>query len=264
MMGPYGLLRGREAMPKAKAEALKALESDERLPAAHCSLGLVSAIYEYDWRAAEHHFQRAFELDPDYALAHAWYAWFLLVPTGRLDDAEEQAKRVLRLDPVTPAIGVTLGFVYHMQRRDDQAAEAYQRVLELDPNYPSANVWMGDVYAAQGLYNEAIAAYEHAGAMHSAVAGRALAYGLSGKRDVSEKLLHDLENAIHQGSPGAAAWIARTFAQLGEKDLAFEYLEKAYQDRDAQVVWLRVDPFFDQLRSDPRFDALLRRMNLLR
>jgi adenylate cyclase len=123
---------------------------------------------------------------------------------------------------------------------------------------------MGDVYAAQGLYHEAIAAYERAGAMHSAVAGQALAYGLSGKRDVSQKLLDDLEKAIQQGSPGAAAWIARTFAQLGEKDLAFEYLEKAYEDCDAQVVWLRVDPFFEQLRSDPRCDVMLRRMNLLR
>ena len=134
----------------------------------------------------------------------------------------------------------------------------------MDPNHPLTNVWLGDAYAAQGQYAEALAAYERAGEFPGAVAGRALAYGLSGKRDVSQKLLHDLENAIQQGSPGAAAWTARTFAQLGEKDLAFEYLEKAYRDRDTQVVWLRVDPFWDPLRSDPRFDVLLRRMNLLR
>jgi tetratricopeptide (TPR) repeat protein len=263
MMGPYGLLHGCEAMPKAKAAALKALNIDDTLPGAHCSLGLVSAVYEYDWQAAEQHYQRAIELDPDFAIAHAWYAWFLLVPTARFVEAEIEAKHALELDPVNPAIDVTLGFVYHMQQQDDKAVQAYQRILELDPDHPSGNLWAGEAYIAQGRFREAIAACERAGAFNWAVAGRALAYGMSGKREVSQKLLNDLKNMIQQGAPGAAAWIARTFAQLGEIDLAFEYLEKAYQDRDTQVVWLKVDPFCDPLRSDRRFDTLLRRMNLL-
>ena len=263
MMGTYGLLPGCEAMPKAKAAALKALNIDDTLPGAHCSLGLVSAVYEYDWQAAEQHYQRAIELDPDFAIAHAWYAWFLLVPTARFVEAEIEAKHALELDPVNPAIDVTLGFVYHMQQQDDKAVQAYQRILELDPDHPSGNLWAGEAYIAQGRFREAIAACERAGAFNWAVAGRALAYGMSGKREVSQKLLNDLKNMIQQGAPGAAAWIARTFAQLGEIDLAFEYLEKAYQDRDTQVVWLKVDPFCDPLRSDRRFDTLLRRMNLL-
>ncbi len=263
MMGTYGLLPGSEAMPKAKAAALKALNIDDALPGAHCSLGLVSVIYEYGWQAAEQHYQRVIELDPDLAIAHAWYAWFLLVPTARFLEAEVEAKHALELDPVNPAIDVTLGFVYHMQQEDDKAVEAYQRVLELDPDHPSGNLWAAEAYLAQKRYGEAIAAYERAGTLHAAVAGRALAYGMSGKRKVSQKLLDDLKNMIRQGTPGAAAWIARSFAQLGEIDLAFEYLEKAYRDRDTQLVWLKVDPFCEPLRSDRRFDTLLRRMNLL-
>jgi serine/threonine protein kinase/tetratricopeptide (TPR) repeat protein len=262
MMGTYGLLPGCEAMPKAKDAALKALNIDDTLPGAHCALGLVSAIYEYDWQAAEQHYQRAIELDPDFAISHAWYAWFLLVPTARFIEAEVEAKHALELDPVNPAIDVTLGFVYHMQQQDDKAVEAYQRVLELDPDHPSGNIWAAEAYLAQRRYGEAITAYERAGTLNAALAGRALAYGMSGKRKVSQKLLDDLKNTIQQGAPGAA-WIARSFAQLGEIDLAFEYLEKAYRDRDTQVVWLKVDPFCDPLRSDRRFNKLLSRMNLL-
>jgi serine/threonine protein kinase len=263
MMGPYGMLLGSEAMPKAKASALKALNIDDILPGAHCSLGLVSAIYEYDWQAAEQHYKRAIELDPELATAHAWYAWFLLVPTARFAEAEVEAKHALELDPVNPAIDVTLGFVYHMQKQDDKAVEAFQKVFELDPDHPSGNLWAADAFIAQNRYREAIAAYERAGAFNCAVAGRALAYSMLGKKEVSRKLLDDLKNTIQQGAPGAAAWIARSFAQLGEIDLAFEYLEKAYRDRDTQIVWLKVDPFCEPLRSDRRFNTLLRRMNLL-
>ena len=263
MMGPYGMMLGCEAMPKAKAAALKALNIDDILPGAHCSLGLVSAIYEYDWQTAEQHYKRAIELDPDFAIAHAWYAWFLLVPTARFDEAEVEAKHALELDPVNPAIDVTLGFVYHMQKQDGKAIEAFQKVFELDPDHPSGNLWAADSYIAQSRYCEAIAAYERSGAFNCALAGRALAYSMLGKKEVSQKLLDDLKSTIQQGAPGVAAWIARSFAQLGEIDLAFEYLEKAYQDRDTQIVWLKVDPFYDPLRLDRRFNTLLRRMNLL-
>lgn len=263
MMGPYGLLAGREAMPKARASALKALNIDDILPGAHCSLGLVSAIYEYDWQSAEQHYKRAIELDPELAIAHAWYAWFLLVPTARFKEAEVEAKHALELDPVNPAIDVTLGFVYHMQKQDEKAIEAFQKVFELDPDHPSGNLWAGDAYIAQGRFRKAISAYERSGAFNCAMAGRALAYSRLGKKEVSKKLLDDLKNTIQKGAPGTAVWIARSFAQLGETDLAFEYLEKAYRDRDTQIVWLKVDPFCDPLRTDHRFDTFLRRMNLL-
>jgi serine/threonine-protein kinase len=263
MMSVYGLSFGSEVMPKGKAAAQKALEINDSLPAAHCSLGLVSAIYEYDWPAAEQHFQRAIELDPDYATAHAWYTWFLLVPTARFEEAEAEAKRVLKLDPLTPAIDVTLGFVYHIQQRDDEAIEACQRILELDPDHTSGNLWLGEAYLAHGLYSEAIATFERAGMFLGAVAGRALAYGLSNQREMSQKLLDDLAHSIREGTPGTAAWMARSYAKLGEIDLAFEYLEKAYRDRDTQVVWLKIDPFYATLHSDRRFESLISRMNLL-
>jgi serine/threonine protein kinase/tetratricopeptide (TPR) repeat protein len=263
MMSVYGLSFGNEVMPRGRVAAQKALEIDDSLPAAHCSLGLVSAIYEYDWLTAERHFQLAIELDPDHAIAHAWYAWFLLVPNARFEEAEVEAKRVLELDPLTPAIDVTLGFVYHMQQREDEAIEACQRLLELDPDHTSANFWLGEAYLAHGLYSEAIATFERAGVFLGAVAGRALAYGLSNQRKKSQKLLEDLAHSIREGAPGTAAWMARSYAKLGEIELAFEYLEKAYRDRDTQVVWLKIDPFYVTLRSDRRFEFLINRMNLL-
>ncbi len=263
MTGIYGLLRGRDAMPKARAAALRALEINDTLPGPYCALGLVSAIHDYDWQAAERHFQRALALDPDDAAAHAWRAWFVLIPTGQLEEAETEARHALALDPVNPAIDVTLGFVYHMQRRDDEAVKAYEGVVELDPDHPAANLWLGEAYVALGRYDEAAAAYQRLETLPRAIAGRALALGLSGKRDASQKLLDGLTDITQDGASGTAIWIARTYAQLGEIDLAFEYLERAYQDRDAQVIWLKVDPFCASLRSDPRFTSLLRRMNLL-
>ncbi len=262
LMGIYGLLRGRDAMPKARAAALRALEINDVLPGPHGALALVRAIHDHDWQAAERHFQRALTLDPDDAAAHAWRAWFVLIPTGQLEAAETEARHALELDPVNPAIDVTLGFVYHMQCRDDEAVKAYQGVVELDPDHPAANFWLGEAYVALGRYAEAIVAYERLGAALWAVAGRALALDLSGKRSTSQKLLDKLTDAIRDGAPGTAVWIARTYARLGEIDLAFKYFEKAYQDRDTQVIWLKVDPFCASLRSDPRFTSLLRRMNL--
>ncbi len=263
MMSVYGLSFGNEVMPRGRAAAQKALEIDNFLPAAHCSLGLVSAIYEYDWSTAERHFQRAIELDTDYATAHAWYAWFLLVPAARFEEAEVEAKRVLELDPLNPAIDVTLGFVYHMQQREDEAIEACQRVLDLDPDHTSGNLWLGEAYLAHGLYSEAIATFERAGMFLGAVADRALAYGLSNQQEKSQKLLDNLAHSIREGTPGISAWMARSYAKLGEIDLAFEYLEKAYRDRDTQLVWLKIDPFYTNLRFDQRFESLINRMNLL-
>jgi len=242
---------------------LKALEIDGTLAEAHTSLGHVMAYHEYDWPEAERQFLRALELDPTCAGAYFWYVWFVLLPTGRLEEAAACAKRARELDPVTPMINMALGPVYYVARQYDRAIEEYQRALELDPNLPLANIFQGMVYAAMGRYEEAIAACERGRAFRLFATGLlGHVYALSGRQSQAEKLLEDLKEMTEQGQPGSN-WMAAVYMGLGQKDLAFECLEKAYQGRESGLVWLKLAPAYDSLRSDPRFDVLLGRMNLL-
>ena len=262
VLGATGGMPRREAMPNAKAAALKAASIDDTLAEAHSSLGLVSAYYEYDWSEARRQFAKALQLDPAYATAHHWYAMFVLLPTGRFDEAAQEAKRAQELDPITPSVNTALGWVYYFQRRYDRAIEAHQRVLELAPDHALTHIFLGDAYAAGGMYDEAMAAYQRGRDVRLfATEGLALTYALLGKRGEAEKLLDDLKQMLEQGH-AANVGIARIYTRLGESDLAFQYLDKAYQEREPGLVWLDVDQVFDDLRSDPRFDALLRRMGL--
>jgi len=249
-------------MPAAKAAALKASSIDDTLAEAHSSLGLVCAYYEYDWSEAERQFARALQLDPGCATAHHWYAMFVLLPTGRFDEAAHQAKRARQLDPITPAVNTALGWVYYFQRRYDEAIEVYQTVLELVPDHSLTNIFVGDAYAAKGAYEEAIAAYQRGhGIQLFRAEGLALTYASLGKRSEAEKLLDELKRMLGQGH-AAHVGIARVYVRLGQNDSAFEHLKMACVEREPGLIWLKVDPSFDNLRSDPRFDLLLRPMGL--
>jgi tetratricopeptide (TPR) repeat protein len=252
----------KEAIPRAKEAAQKALEIDDTLAEAHASLGFIRTIYDWDWPGAEKEFQRAIELNPNYAIAHRWYS-LALEFTGRLEEAIAEDKRALELDPLSLPINAYTGLTFYDVRQFDQAIEQEHKALELDPNFILAHDFLGLAYVQKSMRKEGIAEFEKALVI---APGDALslgelgnAYALGGKRAEAQKALDQLNELSKQRYVPAMARVVVDVG-LGEKDKAFEWLEKAYEERF--VIQIKVDPQFDPLRSDPRFTDLLRRMNL--
>ncbi len=254
----------REAMPKAKAAALKALKLDDTLAEAHSSLAVVQFFFDWDWSAAEREFKRAIELNPNDATARQWYALYL-VNIGRHGEAINEIRRAQELDPLSLMINTLVGVVFHRALQWDAAIEQLRRTLELDPNYSVALVFLGSAYEQKRMYEEAIAVLQKAAALSAGdMAPKAwlgYLYALSvRRRDEAQKMLEEFKELSMQGE-AVAMPIARIYLGLGEKKEALEWLEKAYEERDSDMVWLKTWPGFDNLRSDPRFQDLLRRMN---
>jgi len=259
----FYLLPAREALPKAKVAALKALALDGALPEAHESFGNIAGSYDRDWSTAEKEFRLSIELNPSYATAHHHYS-LLLDATGRLDQALEEAKRALECDPLSPIVNNLLGLQYYLLRRYDEAIAQYRRTLEIDPNLGVSNIELGFVYAAKGMLREAIAVGEKYSATATALRARgALGYflGLSGDRDGALRQLEGLQ-ALSQRQYVNPHHFYLIYLGLGEKDQAFAWLEKAYGERSAIFQQFKTDPVNDPLRSDPRFADLLRRLGL--
>jgi len=264
LLASYGLSPPRQIMPKAKAAAVQALELDEGLGEAHASLAFVRFLYEWDWQGAEQAYKRASELNPGYAIMHHWYAGYLRA-RGRLDEALAESRQAQALDPLSPAIGRDLGRVFHCQRRYDQAIEQFRKTLELEPGFPSGYLHLGLAYAQKAMYPEAVAACQKArelrGANPLTLAGLGYCYGRWGQRDKAEELLAELKRVSAQKYVSAFD-LALIHIGLDQKDQAFEWLDKAREDRDGWLVWLNADPVFDSLRPDPRFAALLKKVGL--
>jgi serine/threonine protein kinase/Flp pilus assembly protein TadD len=252
-----------DAMPKAKEAAKKALELDDTLAEAHASLGNVNAFYDWDWAAAESEFKRSIELKPNYALAHESYSWYL-VAIGRSNEGIAEGQRAVDLDPLSPGTNTELGLVLYYAHRYGQAIEQLRKTTDLDPNYWYAHEYLGLAYEQQSQYPEAIAelqkAVQLAGVITEPTAWLARAYAVSGKEAAAQKLL----DALKQPSKQAYLFpydVAMVYAGLGERDQALAWLERAYQERSSFMIALKVDPQLDSLRSDPRFQDLVRRMN---
>ncbi len=253
----------RETMPRAKAAALKALELDDTLAEARAQLGRMR-WYDWDWPAAEKDFQRAIELNPGYAAAHPWYSNYLC-SLGRFDEAIAEAKRALELDPLFLVSNHVQAWPYHLSRRYDEAIERYRKTLEMDPNFPRTHLRLGEVYAAKGMYREAIAEYEKFSAlgggstMALALIGNARA--LLGERHEALRVLEEL-TAESKRRYVPSFHFAIVHAGLGDKDQAFAWLDRAYEERSQFLVDLKFEPILDPLRSDPRFADLVRRVGL--
>ncbi|MBZ5537091.1 MAG: protein kinase [Acidobacteriia bacterium] len=256
----------REAMPKAKAALQTALEIDNALSEAHTSRAIVSYWYDYDWAAAERELKRALELNPNDASAHQFYGSFLAW-TGRVDEGMREAKRAIELDPLSPQVNTYLGVNLFFARRYDEAAQQLQEVIRANPNYWWAHVFLGRCFAQSGRLPEAIAEFKRTKLIEDAIpeidATLGHAYALSGMRSEAEQVLEELKQRSTRSyvSPYSIAII---YAGLGEKDEAFLWLEKAFEERPFYLVWLEVDPNLDNLRSDPRFAALKRRVGFAR
>ena len=219
---------------------------------------MVKFIHEWDWLGAERELRRAIELKPDYAEAHHDYG-NLLNSMGRIDEGLAEVKRAYELDPVSAEISNSLASHYVCARRYDQAIDEARKTLELDPNFLEAHVQIWRAYLGKGMYEEAIAVVENIRASSDtewvkSPAQLALPYALAGRGKEARKIL-----AMSRES--APLWSAQAYAALGETDEAFALLDKAYEQYSSGLLWIQPDPAWDSLRSDPRFQALLRRMN---
>jgi TolB-like protein/Flp pilus assembly protein TadD len=260
--GTYGAIPSKSARVKATEMALKALDLDSTLAEAHTSLAFVRFRFDWAWRDAEREFQRALELNPRYVRAHHWYALFLAA-MGRHVEAIEEIRKAQKLDPLAPIVSVAEGRILHFARRFDDAITQFQKILELDPMFIPAHSDLGAAYDEKGLLDQSLAEFEtcvalsHGGPLY--VAAVAEVHARLGNREKALKMLGELlETKDMYVSPSSIAFI---YSSLGELDEAFSWQEKAYQERDASLAWLKVAPESDALRSDPRFADLLRRMN---
>ncbi len=260
----YAGLPSSETFPKAKAAALKALEIDDTLAQAHATLAHTHQFFDWDLSAAEKEFRRAIELDPKYPTAHQWYSLYLSW-LGRHEQAIAEAERANELDPLSLIISSTRAFVFYDARQYDRAIEAARKTLELDKGFSWALFSLGWGLEQKKMYPEAIAALEEAvrlsGRWIEAVAGLGHVYAVSGRREEAIRLIEELKEWSERGYDPLAN-IALVHAGLGQNDEAMRWLEKAYQARSAWliVLALKVDPRWDALRSDARFQDLLRRI----
>ena len=258
-----GVLLPKEAYPKARTAALKALELDESLAEAYTELAYVKLVYDWDWQGAEREFKRALGLNSNSVVAHSAYSWYLS-HMGRHEEAIAEARRALELDPVSWEKRGELGQSFTRARQYDQAIEQFRTQLELKPDSVQARHGLVRAYWLKGMVTEARTEFERMEALrgsphlgHAADIWHAKASALMGKR---EEALKQLDEAKKEWSERCPILIAGVYAVLGEKDQAFAWLEKSYAVRETGIVQLK-SPQWDSLRDDPRFQDLLRRMN---
>jgi len=263
LLGDAGYLPPSEAWPKAKAAAMQALDIDDALAEAHTSLGLVREHFEWDWAGAEQEFRRAIELNPNSATAHHWYGAYL-ANMGRSDQGLRETKKAQELDPLSLIINTSLGWQLYVARHNDQAAEQLRKVLDIDAKFAPARRMLEEVYAQMGKQKEAVAEREKILSLSGSpelAASIEEDFFKAGYKGVLQSWLDGLTEISKHGYVSSYS-IAQAYMRIGEKEKAFGWLEKAYEERDSGLVSLAVEPMFDPVRSDPRFRDILRRMKL--
>jgi tetratricopeptide (TPR) repeat protein len=265
VLAGYRVVSPNEVLPLAKAAASKALELDDSLAEAHAPLGALHIEYDLDPQGAEKEFRRAIELNPNYATAHHWYGEEVLPATGRFAEALAELKRAEELDPLSRAIGTTHGYVLYLLRENDAAIVQLHTTLEVDANFAVAHMYLGRVYAQKKMFASAIEEFQKAvdlsGSEPYYRAWLAYGYAVSGHTEQARRVLSNLQRlAKSRYVPPydvAAIWMG-----LGEKERALKWLELAYEDHAAYIPAINVEPVFEGLRSEARFQKLVRRMNL--
>jgi TolB-like protein/DNA-binding winged helix-turn-helix (wHTH) protein/Tfp pilus assembly protein PilF len=260
----YGVLPPSEAYPKAKAAATKALELDSTLGEAHISLAFCLDGFDWDWETAGREFTRGLELSPGYATGHHWYGWHLAA-LGRHDEAVAELEKAENLDPLSLIISADLAEELVIAHRYDEAIKESRKTMSMDPFFPLAHYALGLAFVQKHMFKEAIAEYQKAVELSpdntAFTANLAYAYAASGMRDEAVKILNDLKNRSQHAFSNAPE-IAVVYVGLDEKDQAMAWLEQGSKERFNPGVLIR--PPFDPLRSDPRFQSLLRRTGLAR
>lgn len=263
MLGEYTGRAPKEYRPQAKAVVIKALEMDDALAEAHASLAYLR-MRDWDWAGVEDEFKRALELNPDYATARQWYSTFLEL-TGRPEEAIAEAVRAQELDPLSLIINDSLGSRLLYARKYDRAAEQLSKTLEIDRNFAQARHTLGDTYLQMGTFAEAFRELQQSRQLDDnpwVVASLGHAYAVSGRKDEARQLLAELKERSKQ-SRVPPEEVARIYVGLGEREQALAWLEKAYEERSDHLAFVKVDPAWDTLRSEPGFADILRRVGLV-
>ena len=263
IIGFWGLVPPVEGSGRAKGFALKALEMDLGLAEAHVSLAWATMLYDYDFPAAEREFERSIELNPRLTQAHQWFGFYLAL-MGRYEESYTELKRAIQLDPCSSIVHWTFGFVYWRARRYDQAIEQQEKALELDFHSAQWHWGLGVACLDMGMYDRAISALERADSLSQRVPPilgyLGAAYAAAGNLDAAQNILQQLDELSGQRRV-TPFYIGRIYAALGKKDEALHWLETAYQARDPWMLLLKTEAGFDDLRSAPRFQDLMRSMN---
>src|SRR5713101_4649285 len=279
VLGGPEIMPPRLAMEQARAAADKALKLDDSLAEAHASMGNILHNYDWNWSGAEREFKRAIELNPNYAMAHHLYA-HLLMETGRTEESLAEAGRALELDPYSPFINNGLARQYYLSRQYDKAIAQCQVGLQIDPGYLPARIQLALAYEQTGKLTEAVSELEQAAGLIAGngrsqnTSGPAIdlpvihallghAYALTGRRTEAVNELNKLQASAHSRYI-PPSYIGIVWMGLGDKDKAFDWLEKGFQGRSEHMLYLGLEPLVDPLRSDPRFDSLLKRVGLKR
>jgi serine/threonine protein kinase len=263
ILGDYSYLPPSEALPKAKAAAMKAIEMNDALAEAHTALAHVR-MYDLDWLGAESEFKRAIQLNLNYSTARHWYANCLMA-LGRKSEALAQIRQALKVDSLSLNINEALGFLLYLARDYNAAIEQHQMTLELDPDFVPTHFALGLAYLQSGHHDESIAQFRKAIALSGGgtdyIAALAQAYAMSGRREEALQTLTKLTE-LSRRSYVSPYYMALVYTALSDKDRAFEWLDKACDERSSFMFFLKVEPSFDSLRSDQRFSGLERRMKL--
>lgn len=260
----YSPYQDKDAFPKAKQAAEKALSLDENLAEAHTALALYEEQYEYDWEAAEREFKQAISANPSYATAHQWYGEFLGF-LGRTDESIAEVEKAFELDPLSLSTNTARSFPYLAARQYDKAIEKLNLALELDKDFPLALYFLGRCFDGKGQHKEAIAEYQKAIAATGRgtyfISGLIYALVKDGQQAEAEKAFAEIEE-ISKKQPVSKFVLARSYAALGKNEKTLDTLEMAYEERDSLMIVMSIDRIFDEIRDEPRFQELLKKMNL--
>jgi serine/threonine-protein kinase len=253
-----------EAITEAKAAAITALEIDDSLAEAHVAVGNIKLLLDWDWAAADREFKRAIQLAPNLALAHNQYGMYL-VAMGRLDEAIASGERALELEPLSPIINSDLAWYLLYGGKQDRAVEQFKKTLEIDTSYVAAHWGLGITFRQMGMFKEAIGelnkALDLSGASPIISGHLGYTYALAGDREAAQKIIEELQQLSNRRYVSSVG-LALVHIGLGDKNQAFEALQRAYEEHDFPLVFLKVAPWFDTLRGDTKFRDLLSRMSL--
>jgi tetratricopeptide (TPR) repeat protein len=259
----YGALPTKEAYPKSKEAALKAIELDEELAEAHTSLAFVKEYFEFDWPGVEKGFKRAIQLNPGYAPAHQWYGEYLFIINKKWDEAYREIQLAIELDPLSYIIRNELGWFYHYQKKLDLAIEEYKKVIDMAPDYAVVHFNLGTAYSIKGMHKEALENAEKAvklsGGSPFMKAGLAYAFALAGKKESVEAIRDEMIELVKSGQMYQAA-LATVYLALKEKDKAIKCLKAVYENKEAMMFLFRTyyEDYLcsDLLSNEPWFNEL--------
>jgi TolB-like protein/DNA-binding winged helix-turn-helix (wHTH) protein/Tfp pilus assembly protein PilF len=264
MMSAYGLAPANDCMPKARAAALKALQIDDSLAEAHTSLALTAQNYDWDWQTAEKEYRRALELDPNYATAHHWYSESLAFQ-GRFDEALAESERARQLDPLSLIIAADNGAILYFSRQYDRAIERFRAVLDMDPAFTRAHLVIA-AYVQKGQFKDALADIElwrsTAGDAPWIWAWEAYVYGRAGEPIKAQDAMAKLQQLNRSWQLDPAQFLGVAYAAKTDNDAWLAWLDSACRKHSNVLTDLKVDPMYDPLRGDPRFQALVHRVGL--